>query len=239
MKPKINILLIEDDKNTCSFIMKLLTKNEYHAIPAYSGREGLSLAAANCPDVILLDLCLPDVDGCEVIKSLRRWNDNPVIVISARETEHDKVQALDLGADDYVTKPFGPAELMARIRACLRHRHSSTPDRTYHALGLKIDLETRTVSLNGESIHLTHVEYQLLSLLAAHSGCVLTYRYIMNVIWGPYADGSNQILRVNMANIRRKIEKNPARPQYVFTEVGIGYRMRENENVTVSEIPSI
>lgn len=239
MKPKINILLIEDNKNTCYFIINLLTKNGYHAIPAYSGREGLSLAAANCPDVILLDLCLPDVDGCEVIKSLRCWNDNPVIVISARETEHDKVQALDLGADDYVTKPFGPAELMARIRACLRHRRTNAPGRTYHALGLKIDLETRTVSLDGEIIHLTHVEYQLLSLLAAHSGCVLTYRYIMNAIWGPYADGSNQILRVNMANIRRKIEKNPARPQYVFTEVGIGYRMRENENATVSEIPSV
>lgn len=230
MNTKINILLIEDDKNTCSFIITSLTRNDYHVTPAYSGREGLSLAAANCPDVILLDLGLPDVDGCEVLKNLRNWNDNPIIVISAREKECDKVQALDLGADDYVTKPFSPAELMARIRACLRHRHTGAPGRAYHALGLIIDWETRTVSLNGEIIHLTQVEYQLLSLLAEHSGCVLTYSYIINAIWGPYADDNNQILRVNMANIRHKIEKNPARPQYVFTEVGIGYRMRENEN---------
>lgn len=229
MNTKISILLIEDDKNTCSFIINLLTKSGYHAIPAYSGREGLSLAAANCPDVILLDLCLPDVDGCEVLKNLRCWNNNPVIVISARTTEHDKVLALDLGADDYVTKPFGSAELMARIRVSLRHKHAYAPGRAYHALGLKIDLETGTVSLNGEIIHLTHVEYRLLSLLAEHSGRILSYSFIMNAIWGPYTNGSNQILRVNIANIRRKIEKNPARPQYIFTEVGIGYRMRENE----------
>lgn len=230
MNSKTNILLIEDDKNTCSFIIDLLTRNGYHATSACSGREGLSLAAANCPDVILLDLCLPDVDGCEVITGLRRWSDNPIIVISARETEHDKVQALDLGANDYVTKPFGPAELMARIRACLRHRRTGSSGRIYRALGLKIDFKTGIVSLDGEVIHLTHVEYKLLSLLAEHSGCVLMYRDIMNVIWGPYSDSNNQILRVNMANIRRKIEKNPAQPQYVFTEVGVGYRMRENES---------
>lgn len=229
MNPRIDILLIEDDKNTCFFINTLLSKNGYHVTPACSGREGLSLAAANCPDVILLDLCLPDMDGCEVLANLRNWNESPVIVISARETEQDKVQALDLGADDYVTKPFGPAELLARIRACLRHRHIGSCGRTYRALGLEIDWETRNVSLDGETIHLTHVEYQLLSLLAEHSGRVLTYRYIMNAIWGPYMDDNNQILRVNMANIRHKIEKNPARPQYVFTEVGVGYRMRENE----------
>lgn len=230
MNPKINILLVEDDKNTCSYITTLLSKNGYHVTPAYSGGEGLSLAAANCPDIILLDLCLPDMDGCEVLTRLRSWSSSPVIVISARETERDKVQALDLGADDYVTKPFGPAELMARIRACLRHRYAGAGGKIYRALELSINLETRTVSLDGKIIHLTQVEYQLLSLLAEHSGCVLTYRYIINAIWGPYADDNNQILRVNMTNIRHKIEKNPARPQYVFTEVGIGYRMRENEN---------
>lgn len=229
MNPKISILLIEDDKNTCSFMIASLTRNGYHVTPAYSGKEGLSLAAANCPDVILLDLCLPDVDGCDVLTSLRHWNDSPVIVISARETEHDKVQALDLGADDYITKPFSTNELMARIRACLRHRNNGASGKTYHALGLKIDFETRIVSLDGEIIHLTHVEYQLLSLLARHAGCVLPYHDIINAIWGPYANDNNQILRVNMANIRHKIEKNPARPQYVFTEVGVGYRMRENE----------
>ncbi|MCM1056010.1 MAG: response regulator transcription factor [Firmicutes bacterium] len=229
MNSRINILLIEDEKNTASFITTLLTKNGYHVTPALSGREGLSLAAANCPDVILLDLCLPDIDGCEVITSLRHWSHSPVIVLSARETEHDKVQALDLGADDYLTKPFGTEELMARIRACMRHHYTTASGRVYRALDLKIDLETGTVSLDGEAIHLTHVEYRLLALLAQHSGRVLSYHEIMNALWGPYANDSNQILRVNMANIRHKIEKNPARPQYVFTEVGVGYRMRENE----------
>lgn len=238
MNLKIKILLIEDDINTCSFITASLSKNGYQVTPAYSAKEGLSLAAANCPDVILLDLGLPDLDGCEVLQNLRQWSNHPVIVISARETESDKVQALDLGADDYVTKPFSPAELMARIRASLRHTHIYAPARVYRALGLCINLETRTVSLNGEIIHLTHVEYQLLALLAEHSGCVLTYSYIMKAIWGPYTDDNNQILRVNMANIRRKIEKNPARPQYVLTEVGVGYRMRESENLTGQGTPS-
>lgn len=229
MNLKIKVLLIEDDVNTCSFVTAALSKNGYQVTSAHSAVEGLSLAAANSPDVILLDLGLPDLDGCEVLKNLRSWNHHPIIVISARETESDKVQALDLGADDYLTKPFSPAELMARIRVCLRHTHICAADRVYHALGLCINLETRVVTLNGQTIHLTQVEYQLLALLAEHSGCVLTYSYMMNAIWGPYTDDNNQILRVNMANIRRKIEQNPARPQYVFTEIGIGYRMLETE----------
>lgn len=234
MNLKTNMLLIEDDKNTCSFIITSLAKCGYHVIPAYSGEEGLRLAASDCPDVILLDLGLPDVDGCEVLKILRCRNRNPIIVISARTKEYDKVQALDLGADDYITKPFSLAELMARIRACLRHKYACSPGRSYHALGLNIDLESGTVSLNGKIVHLTHVEYQLLSLLAEHSGCILSYRHIMNAIWGPYTDDNNQILCVNMANLRHKIEQNPARPQYLFTEVGIGYRMRENESTDIS-----
>ena len=234
MNLKTNMLLIEDDKNTCSFIITALAKCGYQVIPAYSGEEGLRLAASDCPDVILLDLGLPDVDGCEVLKTLRCRNRNPIIVISARTKEYDKVQALDLGADDYITKPFSLAELMARIRACLRHKYACSPGRSYHALGLNIDLESGTVSLDGKIVHLTHVEYQLLSLLAEHSGCILSYRHIMNAIWGPYTDDNNQILRVNMANLRHKIEQNPARPQYLFTEVGIGYRMRENESTDIS-----
>lgn len=233
MNLKTNILLIEDDKSTCSFIITALARCGYHVIPAYTGKEGLRLAASEYPDVILLDLGLPDIDGCEVLKSLRCRNRNPVIVISAREKVYDKVQALDLGADDYITKPFSLAELMARIRACLRHQYTGSPGRSYHALGLSIDLESGTVFVDGKSIHLTPVEYQLLSLLAEHSGCILSYRYIMNAIWGPYTNDNNQILRVNMANLRHKIEQNPARPQYLFTEVGVGYRMRENENTDV------
>lgn len=230
MNKTTNILLIEDDKSICSFITTALSGNGYHITSAYTGKEGLNLASVDLPDIILLDLGLPDIDGCQVLKQMRDWSDIPIIVISARVNEDDKVLALDLGADDYVTKPFGPAELMARIRTCLRRRHFSASGRTYSAAGLEIDFDKHMVLLEGNEVHLTQIEYQLLSLLAEQSGRVLTYGYIMNAIWGPYMDSSNQILRVNMANIRRKIEKNPARPQYVFTEIGIGYRMLENES---------
>ena len=170
------------------------------------------------------------VYGLEVLQKLRSWSDVPVIIISARTKEQEKVSALDLGADDYITKPFGTGELMARIRTSLRHSHAQTPGHVYKALDLEIDFEKRLIRLRGEEVHLTQIEYQLLTLLAENSGRVLTYSYIMNAIWGPYMDNNNQILRVNMANIRRKLEQNPAQPQYVFTEIGVGYRMRENEN---------
>lgn len=231
MNTKISILLIEDDKSICSYITTSLSGNGYRVITALSGREGVSLAASFCPDVILLDLGLPDIDGCDVLRQLRSWSSISVIVISARTKEQDKVTALDLGADDYITKPFGPAELMARIRTSLRHSRTSMPDKVYKAAGLEIYFERRMIYIDGEEVHLTQIEYQLLSLLAENSGRVLTYKFIMNTIWGPYMDSNNQILRVNMANIRRKIEKNPAQPQYVFTEIGIGYRMRENERL--------
>lgn len=231
MNSKINILLIEDDKSNNTFITTSLCGNGYRVITALTGKEGVSLAASLCPDVILLDLGLPDIDGCDVLRQLRSWSSISVIVISARTKEQDKVTALDLGADDYITKPFGTAELMARIRTSLRHSRTAAPDKVYKAAGLEIYFERRMIYVDGEEVHLTHVEYQLLSLLAENSGKVLTYKFIMNSIWGPYMDSNNQILRVNMANIRRKIEKNPAQPQYVFTEIGIGYRMRENENI--------
>lgn len=230
MNSRINILLIEDDRNIGSFITASLSGNGYRVTTALTGREGMSLAASLCPDVILLDLGLPDMDGCNVLRQLRSWSSISVIILSARTTEQDKVDALDLGADDYITKPFGTAELMARIRTSLRHSRTAAPDKVYKAAGLEIHFEKRLVCIDGEKVHLTQIEYQLLSLLAENAGRVLTYKFIMNTIWGPYADGNNQILRVNMANIRRKIEKNPAQPQYVFTEIGIGYRMRENES---------
>ena len=229
MTAKIKILLIEDDKSISRFVTTALEGNGYKVTSAINGKEGLSLAASFCPDVILLDLGLPDVDGLQVLTQLRTWSNVPIIVISARTKEQEKVEALDLGADDYITKPFGTNELMARIRTCMRHRHSSSPDRIYKALDLEINFEKRVVKLEGKEIHLTQIEYQLLTLLAENSGRVLTYSFIMNAIWGPYMDNNNQILRVNMANIRRKIEKNPAQPQYVFTEIGIGYRMLDNK----------
>lgn len=228
MSLKLSILVIEDDKSICSFITTSLNGNGYRVTAALTGSEGLTLTASRCPDVILLDLGLPDMDGCDVLQQLRTWNHTPIIIISARNEEQEKVKALDLGADDYITKPFGTAELMARIRTSLRHsRNSFEP--IYRALELEINFEKRIVRLKGEQIHLTQIEYQLLTLLAENSGRVLTYNFIMNTIWGPYVDNNNQILRVNMANIRRKIEQNPAQPRYVFTEIGIGYRMRENE----------
>lgn len=229
MTARLSILVIEDDKSICSFITTALSGNGYRVKAALTGKEGLSLAASLCPDVILLDLGLPDMDGCEVLQKIRLWSHTPIIIISARNEEQEKVKALDMGADDYITKPFGIAELMARIRTSLRHSSASSPETTYKALELEINFEKRLVVLQGKQIHLTQIEYQLLTLLAKNSGRVLTYNFIMNNIWGPYIDGNNQILRVNMANIRRKIEQNPAQPQYVFTEVGIGYRMREND----------
>lgn len=232
MIPKSSILLIEDEENIRSFIATTLKNQNYKITTASTGTEGLHLCASLCPDIVLLDLGLPDIDGMEVIKRLREWSSIPVIVISARSHEQEKAKALDLGADDYITKPFGTVELLARIRTSLRHSSRLSTGNTarsfsYHHGDLVIDFEKHLVTLSGEMIHLTQIEFKLLSLLAMNSGKVLTYSYIMEQIWGPYVDSNNQILRVNMANIRRKIEKNPATPEHVYTEIGIGYRMAE------------
>lgn len=231
---KNNVLLIEDEENIRSFISTTLKNQSYKITAASDGGEGLHLAASLCPDIILLDLGLPDMDGMEVIKQLRQWTAVPVIVISARSNEHEKAKALDYGADDYITKPFSTVELLARIRTSLRHSSqmqdlSSISQKPYHHNALTINFDNHVVTLNDAIIHLTQIEYKLLTLLAKNSGKVLTYTFIMEKIWGPYTDNNNQILRVNMANIRRKIEKNPAAPEYVFTEIGIGYRMAEGD----------
>ena len=230
MNARIRILLIEDNKSTCSYISALLDKNGYTTTTALTGREGLSLAASLCPNLILLDLGLPDMDGFQVLEQLRGWSHVPILIVSACNEEQEKVAALDLGADDYITKPFYPNELTARIRTALRHSRGNAHSQVYKALNLEIDFDKRILRLEGKRVHLTQIEYQLLSLLAENAGRVLTYNTILRRIWGPYAEENNQILRVNMANIRRKIEQNPAQPQYVFTEVGVGYRMLENEN---------
>lgn len=230
MSAKIHILLIEDEKSSCAYIATLLARDGYQITSAKTGKEGLSLAASRCPNLVLLDLGLPDMDGFQVLEQLRGWSHVPIIIVSACNEEQEKVKALDSGADDYVTKPFYPNELTARIRTALRHSRSGAPSQIYRALNLEINFDRRSIHLNGVQIHLTQIEYQLLTLLAENAGRVLTYNAILRHIWGPYAEENNQILRVNMANIRRKIEKNPAQPQYVFTEVGVGYRMLENEN---------
>ena len=230
MNSKTNILLIEDDKSDVISITSLLETNSYKVTAALTGNEGLSLAASLCPDAILLNLGLPDIDGYKVLQQLRCWSNVPIIIISTRCEEAEKVMALDSGADDYITKPFGTEELLARIRTALRRQRPLIPDRIYRARELEINFDKRLVRLAGKEIHLTHIEYQLLTLLAENSGKVLNYNDIMNTLWGPYMNNNNQILRVNMSNIRRKIEKNPSKPEYIYTKVGVGYRMLENEN---------
>lgn len=226
---KALVLIVEDDETICSFISAILTSSGYNIIKVAKGEEAVSLAASHCPDLILLDLGLPDIDGVEVLKTIRQWTDIPVIVVSARGHEREKVQALDLGADDYVTKPFGTAELLARIRTALRHsqKNLNHPESGQISIGdLKINYEKRLVTMAGEEIHLTPIEYKIIVLLSRHAGKVLTHDFIIREIWGPYTN-EIQALRVNMANIRRKLEKNPAEPKYIVTEIGVGYRMVE------------
>ena len=230
---KRTALIIEDEENIGNFMSAILEANGYKTILCGTGEQGVQCAESYCPDVILLDLGLPDIDGMKVLEKIRQWTVTPIIIISARNNEEEKVRALDSGADDYITKPFGNQEMLARIRTALRHRRqpmeSSTGVPGYKAGDLKIDFDKRRVFLAGKEIRLTQIEYKLVSMLAENAGRVITYEAIIRDIWGPHADTNNQILRVNMANIRRKIEENPAVPQYIFTEVGVGYRMLENE----------
>ncbi len=214
------------------FISAILTSNGYQVVKAKTGKEGLSLFTSRVPDIILLDLGLPDIDGVEILKTIRQWSKTPVIVVSARGHEREKVAALDFGADDYIVKPFGTSELLARIRTALRHSPQSAAaevlgDETFTTGKLEIDYSKRVVYKDGEKIHLTPIEYKLLVLLSRNAGKVLTHDFIIREIWGVYTDESHT-LRVNMANIRRKIEENPGEPQYILTEMGVGYRMVED-----------
>ena len=231
MLNKIKIMIIEDEEAISNFIATTLKANTYAPLIAKSGSEALSMIPSHCPDLILLDLGLPDMDGIEILKKIREWSAVPVIVVSARGEESDKVEALDLGADDYIAKPFGTSELLARIRTALRHSimasNGSSANDIFRAKGLTIDFDKRQITVDGKDIHLTQIEFKIVSLLAKSAGRVLTYDFIITELWGPYAVKDNQILRVNMANIRRKLEKNPASPEYIFTEVGVGYRMTD------------
>jgi two-component system, OmpR family, KDP operon response regulator KdpE len=234
MSTKATILVVEDEPNICSMIATTLTSNHYKVITCRTGKEAIALIPSHCPEIVLLDLGLPDIDGLEVIKQVRDWYTMSIIVISARVDEKSKVIALDAGADDYITKPFGTSELLARIRTALRHNLKSDSKNTSHINTFKckelmIDFNKHLVIVRGSEIHLTQIEYKLVTLLAHNSGKVLTYDYIITKIWGPYAVKDNQILRVNMANIRRKLELNPVEPEYILTEIGVGYRMMEDE----------
>lgn len=232
MKIRDKILIVEDDKNIANFLKTILEANEYDVYVAQTGGEADSLITSQCPDVLLLDLGLPDMDGLEILEKVRKWSAMPIIVVSARSHEKEKVEALDKGADDYITKPFGTSELLARIRAAIRHSRGSgmqqiTQKITFAKGSLLIDLDKHRVFVEGEDANLTQNEFKLVSLLGKYAGKVLTYDFMMKEIWGPNMQEDNRILRVNMANIRRKIEKNPAQPKYLFTEIGVGYRILE------------
>ena len=234
MYHKISILVIEDEKSICDFISRTLELNDYKVMTANTGKDGLAIITSQLPDLVLLDLGLPDMDGMDIIRQTREWSSMPIIVISARTQEKEKVNALDVGADDYITKPFGTSELMARIRTAMRHSNKIGSNnqlitKEYRAKDLRVDFDKRRITLDGNEVHLTRVEYKIVSILAQNSGRVITYDALINEIWGPYAGDNNRILRVNMANIRRKLEKNPAEPEYIFTELGVGYRLLEDE----------
>ena len=229
------VLIIEDDRAICNFMRRVLEANGYESLVVCTGREAISLLASHCPDVVILDLGLPDMDGMEVLRDLRRWSLMPVVVVSARTDECEKVTALDAGADDYITKPFGTSELLARIRTAIRHTRMTggngdiARSNRFTAKGLTIDYDKYRAYIDGEDANLTQNEFKLVALLGRYAGRVLTYDFLIREIWGPNKAYDNQILRVNMANIRRKIEKNPGEPQYIFTEVGVGYRMIEGD----------
>lgn len=234
MNEKRLILVVEDERTISNFICRALNANDYKALSAASGREALSLFFSHRPDLVLLDLGLPDMDGLEVLRELSGLpQEAPVIIISARDRESEKVKALDMGADDYVVKPFGVPELLARIRTTLRRSdrlkmsQGVRKDR-YEIKDLVVDVARHQVFAGEDEIHFTQNEFKILELLCLHAGKVLTYDFILKHVWGPYEGSNNQILRVNMANIRRKLGENPSEPRYILTELGIGYRMLED-----------
>ena len=230
---KEKILIIEDEQIIRNFMQAILSAKGYDVLLARSGAMADTMIASHCPDLIILDLGLPDTDGMNILTKVREWSKVPVIVVSARSHESDKVAALDAGADDYLTKPFGTEELLARIRTAIRHTRPpagsdmAANSGVFRAGKLTIDYDKRRVFLDGRDAGLTQNEYKLVALLGLHAGKVLTYDFLIRELWGPGARSDNQILRVNMANIRRKIEQNPAQPAYIFTEIGVGYRMIE------------
>ena len=236
MSNKYLIVIVEDEYNISSFVSAVLQANGFDTMVARNGAEAIILITSHCPDLVLLDLGLPDMDGQGIIENVRGWSNVPIIVVSARTRERDKVKALESGADDYITKPFGTSELLARIRTALRHvqlREGEQAQRqtgVFHTGDLEVDYDKRRVYVNGEDAHLTQNEYKIVARLSKYSGRVLTYDSIIKHIWGPNAKQGNQILRVNMANIRRKIEPSTAEPRYIMTEMGVGYRMAEGED---------
>lgn len=232
MDSKPCILVAEDDKPIRNFIIASLKAQGFNYIETDKGLEAIALSMSHKPDLIILDLGLPDIDGIDVIANVREWSKVPIIIVSARENEWQKIEALDKGADDYLTKPFGIGELLARIRVSLRHSVASTNEKEnieiFEVRGLVVDFSKRKVTIDNEDIHLTPIEYKIMALLCKYSGKVLTHNFIIKGIWGTAIGNETQSLRVFMASLRRKIEKNPAQPEYIYTEVGVGYRLVED-----------
>jgi two-component system KDP operon response regulator KdpE len=221
-------LVVEDDHEIRRWLHVILESEGYRLLFAETGEQGVVEAASRRPELILLDLGLPDLDGVDVIRRIRAWSRVPILVISARGQEADKVNALDAGADDYVSKPFGVGELLARMRVALRHAaitQGGSEPATYKSGDLEVDLASRRVSVNAREVHLTPTEYRLLTELIRHAGKVLTHRHLLNAVWGPNFVEHGNYLRVHMSQLRRKIEDQPARPRYVVTESGVGYRI--------------
>jgi two-component system KDP operon response regulator KdpE len=225
------ILVVEDEPQVMRVLRATLPGSGYRMAEATSGQQALVEAATRAPDLVLLDLGLPDLDGVEVTRRLRQWSRIPVIVISAREEEDDKIQALDAGADDYVTKPFATGELLARIRVALRNAARAAPDAEsiFESGDLRVDLGARRIFVRGDEVRLTRTEYRLLASLVRHAGRVVTHRQLLLEVWGPGATDHAHYVRIYMGQLRHKLERDPARPRYLVTETGVGYRLKEDE----------
>lgn len=227
MADSIRCLIVEDEAPIRRFLRASLAAHGFQIVEVETGAEGLKKAATDQPDLIILDLGLPDVDGLDVIRQLREWSSTPILILSARGQESDKVAALDAGADDYLTKPFGVNELLARIRVALRHRARSggVDEPVFESQGVRVDLARRQVFVNDAEIRLTPIEYRLLTTLIRHAGKVLTHRQLLKEVWGPHSANETHYLRVYMGHLRHKLETDPARPVLLLTEPGVGYRL--------------
>jgi two-component system KDP operon response regulator KdpE len=226
--PEITILVVEDEPEIRKFLKVVLSSHNFKPAFAETAREGIKLVAARPPDAIILDLGLPDMDGLEVIRKVREWSRVPIIVLSARGQEPDKVAALELGADDYLTKPFGAAELLARIKVAQRHMRQAVAGETalIESGALKIDLEKRLVSVDGAAVDLTPMEYKVLGVLALNAGKVVTYKQLLREVWGKNAEDNQHYLRIYAQHLRRKIGDDPMQPKHIITEAGVGYRLK-------------
>jgi len=226
--PSPRVLVVDDEQAIRHFLRVSLSSHGYDVHEATTAQEALAAVRADRPDVIILDLGLPDGDGIEVTRRLREWSQIPIIILSVREREADKIAALDAGADDYLTKPFGVGELLARVRVALRHAAPSPGQSAFVTGDLRVDLEHRLVSVGGREVQLTPTEYDLLRVLILHAGKVLTHRQLLRLVWGAPYEAETHLLRVNISNLRRRIEPDPTRPRYILTEPGVGYRLCDN-----------